>query len=181
MINNNHDGGKSKYQYNMALLSELHSICKNMTFYVKHEARPESADELDPQIIRFTFRIEKNKRDRFHTILEELNNNGVSFGMGAREVDQDEFKTKWVQQLNGDGLESSSPVWRKEFYNHLRRATRDSRARLEFTPPNSENEAGQINLVIILNPGLLEKFEYAIDALSTLGVSGSAKIVEQSN
>lgn len=164
----------------MALLSELHSLCRNLTFYINSQSHPESKDASDPQIINFNFRIANNGRSRFLTILEELRKNSVSFGIGVREIDTDEFKTKWVHQLTGSGLESSSAIWRKEFYNHLRRATKDCKAYLEFTPPNSENEAGQINLVVVLNPGLLEKFEYAIEALSTLGASGIVKIVEQS-
>ncbi len=181
MINsNNSNGGQSKYQTNMALLSELHSLCRNMTFYLERRALPESADEFDPQVIRFNFRIAKNGRQRFLTILDELRNNGVSLGIAAREIDCDDLQTTWLQQLTGKSAESSNPVWRKEFYNHLRKATTNCQARLEFTPPTREDEAGQINLVVILNPGLLEKFVYAIESLGVLGVTGSMQLVEQS-
>lgn len=179
MNNNSPDGGKSRYQHIMALDSELRSICKNMTFYVSHKAHPTSADEFDPQIIHFNFRIAKNGRHRFHTITSELASLGVSYGFAVREVDSEELKTKWVKQLNGTGLESSSPTWRKEFYNHLRRATKDCKTSVEFTPATG-NETAQINLVVILSPGLLDKFEYAIDALATLGAAGTVRIVEQS-
>jgi|GEM_PF-6259505 len=180
MINSNSHGGRGRFENNMALLSELHSLCRNMTFYLERRAHPESTDEFDPQIIRFTFRIEKGGRDRFLAILDELSKNGVSFGIAAREIDSDELSTNWVGQLEGKNPQASSAAWRKEFYNHLRQATKNCQARLEFTPSSREDEAGQINLVAILNPGLLEKFKYAIETLSTLGVAGCVQLAEQS-
>lgn len=178
---NNFPGGQSKYQTTMALLSELHSLCRNMTFYLERRALPLSVDMFDPQVIRFTFRIAVDGRERFLSILEELRKNGVSFGIGVREVDNDTLATNWLNQLSGKSTpEATAAFWRKEFYNHLRQATTGCLARLEFTPPERENEAGQINLVAILNPGLLEKFEYAVEELSALGAKGYVRLAEQS-
>lgn len=167
-INKNH-GGQSKYQATMGLLSELHDLCKNMTFYL-------ATDPSDPQTIRFMFRIAKNGRERFHTILDQLRKNGISFGIAARDTERDDLVQDWVSRLSQD-VESNahSASWRREFFKHLRQSTQDCRAQLEFSP-----ETDQINLVVILNPGLLEKFVYAVDALANLGVKGCVKLVEQS-
>jgi hypothetical protein len=174
-------GGQSKYHTNMALLSELHSLCSDMTFYLERRALPKNADKFDPQVISFTFRIARNGRDRFLSIVSELSKTGVSFGIGVREIDSDTLSSNWIQLLSGPATPvPNTAIWRKEFYSHLRRSTTNCQARLEFTPSEREDELGQINLVVILNPGLLEKFEFAVEELSALGAKGYIKLAEQS-